>query len=133
MRIKNRKLICLILAFFVFVMCADNAKADVSLVRAPLKQANSYILSSDASFEKIQLCTTEMLGVHNDIGIRQTTGRFLSQRRDLMICLALILPELLSFNIRKYLTDGQVWQVPGAGLDKQITAYIHKSDGKKRI
>ncbi|MDO5541284.1 MAG: hypothetical protein Q4F83_14675 [Eubacteriales bacterium] len=78
-------------------------------------------------------CTSEMLGVCNDAGIRQLAGRFVSQKREAKTSSDILYSNFFSLEDGKFSTGSEVFQFYNHYRNELVVYYIHESDGKKRI
>lgn len=64
-------------------MCFDYSKADSSLDYASSKTPVTYISSSSTNVSDSEICTTEMLGIHNISYVRPIINRSIGLRKDI--------------------------------------------------
>lgn len=130
MRVKKRKIICLILAVLIPLsgMYYINFKAGSSLIYAvSAEKVNSYIRSVDEKTQDMRLCTTEMLEGLDYSDNQQYTGVFVGQKRDARTVLRFLY-------LNNSCNKKRIFKCSEAMLHEQlVTSYIHKLDGKKRI
>ena len=133
------RLINLILTIIVslFGMNFECRDIDSSFARVGMEVSCEV---SDSSLKPIrtkiadaQVCTAEMSGVRSTGSIRQYTGRFGSQKRELKLFPDFLYSNLLSLQAYHFDSGSRTTPLPGRGLEELVTIYIHNSDGKKRI
>lgn len=134
MRMKNsrRGVICLALFLLFFGLYTNNQRTD-NLEICVSKTRNS-IFFDHATVNMDKACTAEMLGHYEQVELHQYAGCSAKNRREFRENLCYIYPNnvLLSKSEKSsvFLSDNyEKWQP----REEQITTYIHKSDGKKRI
>lgn len=149
MRTKNRRMLCILLAIFVFWsgMCFDYVKADSFFERmgflssdAALRVYDRTVHSSDdavisaaVELEERQICTAEMLGVRHAATTESAAGRLMGQRREIRQTPGLLSFPVFSLQPGKYSAGLDTIQTYHQYQDGRVVHYIQKSDGKKRI
>ncbi len=135
MRIRNRKILCFLLAMLVllFGTRCEKSRLETLFACAPAENADSLIRVADAAISDTQLCTTEMLGVRSHTGIRQLSSRFVSIRGEARLSLFCLCSAILSLDEGKFFTNSALLQSEHPRQEELVPRYIHRSDGKKRI
>ncbi|MGN0395821.1 MAG: hypothetical protein ACI4EF_10680 [Coprococcus sp.] len=135
MRIKNYRIIYLIIAIFILLsgVCFESNKADSPFECALTEGINSYIQSEDDSITDARLCTTGMLGVHNATRIQQLAVRAFGQKKEAKIFFGFLFISIYSVEHGKYSANSEIIQFYNQCPDELATGFIHKSDGKKKI
>lgn len=134
MRLKNCKIVCIILAitFSLSGIYFDSTETGSPFTYTSTESTASGIelnhLISDA-----QACTSRMLGIKNTNDIKQLTERCFRQKRASQTSFACLYPYIFSLQEDNFLTSSEITFTYSRCTDELITSYIHNSDGKKRI
>lgn len=134
-RLKERKMVCILLAMIVFLsgIFLENAQVDNLSSRAPMEATTSCIQSANAIIVDTQLCTTEMLDMRSVCGIQQLAGQRISPKGGLRNPLSFLCLGIFQFFIGRFLTGSGITDIHSLYLNEPVINYIHRSDGKKRI
>ena len=123
----------LILSMLTTGMCFENAKADSFLDTSSVKVPEASISSCNPDASNSEICTTEMLGIHNISYVRPIVNRSVGLRRDIKISLAFLFANAQSRLKSDFLMAANIMQFPKLCFKAVVTGYIHNIDGKKRI
>ena len=135
MCIKKQKLICFMLTVFVFLsgIYFENIHTDFSVVCASNEKNDSFLTTYDAVIVATEHCTTEMMGIRNNMGMQQLTSRYIGQKRDHRLSFDLLCSDIFCLSEGRSFTRFEKIYFLKQYKDECVLNYIHKSDGKKRI
>lgn len=128
---KNKVSFILALLVFLNGMCFGGVRTDLAFTPTPVEKPDSYIGSVDVNIEDEQLCTTEMLGVRNDVGVQSLTVRN-TNAREIKQAPHFLCVDAFSLEQEKCVSSSQAVQVCSPCRDELVVDFIHKSDGKKK-
>ena len=134
MRIRKsrRTVICLALFILIFGLYTNNQRTDN--LEICVSETSAPILSCHATVNMDKACTAEMLGHYEQIELHQYAGCSVKQKREFKENFYAVCPayDLLSESEQSVVFLLEMCAKGQTG-EEQITTYIHKSDGKKRI
>lgn len=133
MRKIERYIISFILAFSMLVsgMCFE--KADSFLVSPSMETPEDRISSCSSDVSNSEICTTEMLGIHNISYVRPVVNRSIGLRRDIKTSLDFLYANAQSHLNSYFLMTAGIMQFPKLCFIAVVSNYIHNTDGKKRL
>lgn len=123
----------MILSILISGMCFDYSKADSSLDYASSKTSVTYISSSSTNVSDSEICTTEMLGIHNISYVRPIINRSIGLRKDIKASFEFLCTKTPSHLNSNFLMTAGIMQFPRLCFQAVVSNYIHNTDGKKRI
>ena len=134
MGIRNRKMLCIITAVFMFLsgICLESTRANALFAYPPVQTADGSITSINGTGMEEQLCTSEMLGVRMDAGLCQRINRMSAQKRGIGNALYVLCQDLFSARKQSCFISSLVFPFYYPCQDIFVINYIHQSDGKKR-
>ena len=135
MQIKRKRLWCILTIMMIFIsgMHFEEIKVDSSLLNTAAVETTSYIFPVNSVIADEQVCTPQMLGIHNNIVITQLVIRFIKQKGAAKISLDYLCEKFFfakERNLYVSLKEVNLFKDEQSNL---IIKYIQNSDGKKRI
>lgn len=132
---KYKKLICFILAFFMFFsgMCFGTVKADSLLMSSTLDEHNSCISSIAAFLAEEDFCTAELISVRNTSYIEQVANKGAYGCIELGASFQVLCADIYSQLFSNFFTVVHAIQFQKLYSIETVLSYIHNMDGKKRI
>lgn len=112
----------------------DEGNRDSVFVRASVQTEHSCILyENDGNTVAVTGCTSEMLGIHQDIGRKPCVLKYFDQKRDAKLLPSFLCPALFSLNGGKSYGKSEETSLIYDSQEELLADYIHKSDGKKKV
>ena len=111
----------------------EEIKVDSSLLNTAAVETTSYIFLVNSVIADEQVCTPQMLGIHNNIVITQLVIRFIKQKGAAKISLDYLCEKFFfakERNLYVSLKEVNLFKDEQSNL---VIKYIQNSDGKKRI
>lgn len=135
MRIKNNRLICILFVILTVLsgICFDYVKTDSFFWCASEGTKEYSVISADYPVHETGLCSSQQLIRSGESVVHFLSSRFANQKKQSQTSLAVLASELFSLHRIKYFIQSKIRLVCSLYPNEQITAYIQKTDGKKRI
>lgn len=140
-RIRGQKMVSFILAVMVLVggVCLEVENAHASLYDAAcyVNRSNDTHggagLAVDTTIEAVPMCNWEMLGIRSRTGLQELAGRYINQKRESFLSLAVVHTDIIASLEEMFFYSLE--RIPFLVRDSEelVIYYIHQSDGKKKI
>lgn len=112
----------------------DEGNRDSVFVRASAQTEHTSILyENDGNTVTVTGCTSEMLGIDQDIGRKPCVLKYSDQKRDVKLLLSFLCPALFSLNGGKPYGKSEEILLIYDSQEELLADYIHRSDGKKKV
>lgn len=134
MRSRNRKIICVILAMIIALSgtYVENTKTGLGYQDASADTHTSCLESAEALVRDIQICTTEMLGIRDNVQTGRLSVRLDGSHKEIKSSPGFLCSKLFSLAEKKFFTSSEFISLIMQWPHELVINYIHKSDGKKR-
>lgn len=114
-------------------MCFENVQTDSMVISAPVKATGTFLRSTEPVMEEAVVCTMEMLGVHSDAAIQKLSNESFSLKRESKTFTGFLFIDVFSLKEREINISSEGILFGDSYPEEPVVAYIHKSDGKKKI